>query len=322
VKVWDARTGKNLLTLEGLISGVNAVAFSLDGSRIFGVDLTGEILAWDVRSGERSPAAPKVMPATSRYLAWHGYRRACAAGKRVCIERLLSPDEWRHYHLHEGSAEAVRRARRDRAFHADAADRTEKIDPFACVFHLERLLALSPDQRPALLKRRSSVLSATLKSNPDDHHSARSLARQAVANPATVPDAKALLALLARHPHAALDRLYGALLRTGNAREAAVVLRGAIRNRTSDQPPIDELLLALALIQLDRRDEARQFLARAAEWMDHGTAPQRLASLVGARPAGPLAALTALAHVPDVRLNPLDPFTAHELHTLRAELEK
>jgi len=40
-----------------------------------------------------------------------------------------------------------------------------------------------------------------------------------------------------------------------------------------------------------------------------------------AGPAGPLAALTALAHVPDVRLNALDPFTAHELYVLRREVE-
>jgi hypothetical protein len=161
-----------------------------------------------------------------------------------------------------------------------------------------------------------------LKANPDDHVSARSLARQAVADPATVPDAKSLLPLIARHPHAPLDRLHGALLlRTGNARAAAVVLRAAIRNRTREQPPTDELLLALTLIKLDRRDEARQLLTKAAAWMD-GAAPQRLASILGARPAGPLAALTALAHVPDVRLNPLDPFTAHELYALRREAER
>jgi hypothetical protein len=55
--------------------------------------------------------------------------------------------------------------------------------------------------------------------------------------------------------------------------------------------------------------------------MDNGTAPQRVASLLAARTAGPLAALTALAHVPDVRLNTLDPFTACELSVLRREVE-
>src|SRR5262245_1102590 len=36
-------------------------------------------------------------------------------------------------------------------------------------------------------------------------------------------------------------------------------------------------------------------------------------------PCEPLAALTAVAHVPDLRLNPLYPLTAHELDTLRRE---
>jgi hypothetical protein len=31
-------------------------------------------------------------------------------------------------------------------------------------------------------------------------------------------------------------------------------------------------------------------------------------------------ALTARAHVPDLRLNPLDPFSAHELYVLRREV--
>src|SRR5262249_22528865 len=111
-------------------------------------------------------------------------------------------------------------------------------------------------------------------------------------------------------------------LRTGNPRDAALVLRAAIRHRQPDTPPIDELLLALALVKLDRRDEARQHLTKAVEWMDRGTMPLRAASLLGARPAGPLAALAAAPHVPDVRLTPLAPFTAHELHTLRREVEQ
>jgi hypothetical protein len=112
-------------------------------------------------------------------------------------------------------------------------------------------------------------------------------------------------------------------LRTGEARDAAIVLRAAIRNRAkADGPPIDELLLALALTKLDRRDEARKLLAKASAWMDDGTATLRVASVLAARPAGPLACLAAVAHVPDVRLNPLDPFTAHDLAALRAEVEK
>jgi dipeptidyl aminopeptidase/acylaminoacyl peptidase len=322
LKVWDASTGQQLHTLGGWVMGVDAVAFSPDGSRVFGRNVFAETLAWDVKTGKSLPAT-KMRPALSRRLAVHGNHRAFAEENLVRIERLRSPQEWQQWHLDEGRVEAVLRARRDREFHEAEAERTRVIDPFACAFHLDRLLALWPDERPALLKRRAATLAAALKRDPDDHHSARSLARQAIADPGTVPNANALLPLIARHQHVALDRLHGALLlRTGNARDASVVLRAAVRNRTdAGGPPTDELLLALALVKLDRRDEARRRLKAASEWMDGGAAPQRVASLLAARAGGPLAALTAVAHVPDVRLNPLDPFTAHELHALRREAE-
>jgi WD40 repeat protein len=331
VKIWDARTGKELLTLKGHATGVRSVAYSPDGSRIFGADVGSKVLAWDARSGNLLTDAPRAMPAGSAFatltgqnpFADHADRRAHAEGDLVHVERIRSADDWRRYHLDEGRVEAFLGARRDRRLHVAEAERMERTDALGAAFHLDRLLALSPDDRPVLLKRRSDILSAALKADPNDHAAARALARQAVADPATVPDATSLLPVLARHPHAALDRLHGALLlRTGNARDAAQVFRAAILNRTNkDEPPIDELLLALALVKLDRREEARHLLTKASEWMDEGTTPQRVALLLAARPAGPLAALTAIAHVPDVRLNPLDPFTAHELYVLRREVE-
>jgi hypothetical protein len=328
VRVWDARTGNARLTLKGHAVGVQSVAYSPDGSRVFAADLCGKVLAWDARSGGLLADAPKAMPAGSlvaRRSERHGYadhggQRAYAGEDHIRVERVRSPDEWRRWHIGEGAVEDVLRARRARQFHAAEADRMSRIDPFGAAFHLDRLLALTPHARADLLRRRSSVLSAALEK---DRRAARALARQAVADLSTIADPKALLAALARQPHAPLDRLHGALLlRTGNARDASLVLRAAIRNRTmADEPPIDELLLALALVKLDRRAEARRLLGKASEWMDNGTAPQRVASLLAARTAGPLAALTALAHVPDVRLNPLDSFTAHELYVLRREVE-
>jgi hypothetical protein len=323
VKVWDAPTDKGLRYFKGHSKPLTQVAFTPDGKRVVGRDESGKVLAWDVDVGRLLPSAPE-MPPDSGHTAAFGSYRAEAHGNLVRVERILSAEERHRREQEQARVEAILRARRDREFHQAEADRTRVIDPFACAFHLDRLLALSPDDRPALLKRRADVLAAAVKRDPDNHHSARALARQAIADFDTVPDAKALLPLIARHQHAPLDRLHGALLlRTGNARDAALVLRAAIRNRTTpEQPPIDELLLALALVELDRHDEARQLLKKAAEWMDGGTAPQRLASLLALRPAGPLATLAAVAHAPDPRLNALDPFTGHELVTLRAELEE
>jgi hypothetical protein len=80
-------------------------------------------------------------------------------------------------------------------------------------------------------------------------------------------------------------------------------------------------LLALALIKLNRQDEARQHLKTAVTWMDRGTAVPRAAALMGLANAGPFTALAAVAHAPDPRLNALDPFTGHELVALRREVE-
>src|SRR5262249_49391027 len=244
-----------------------------------------------------------------------------ADGNLVRIERFLTSDEWARRQLGETRAEAIVRAGVARAFHADEAERNRLVDPLAAVFHLDRLLALVPEERAALLSRRSFVLARTKDATA--LWPARTLARRAVADFATIDDPKALLAALARHPHAPCDRLYGALLlRLGNARDAALVLRASLRHR-QDDAPIDELLLALALIDLDRRDEARKLLATAVAWMDQGRPPLTAASLLGARSGGPLTALGALIQTPaDARLNPLDPFTAHELTSLRAEVEK
>jgi hypothetical protein len=323
LRLWEAPTERDLRYFKGLLSPVKHVALSQNGQRVYGQDESGKILAWEVSTGRHVSDAPGPMPLGRDRTASLGNLRAEAFGNLVRLERILTPQEREERQREQAQIEAANRTHRDREYHDAEADRTRLIDPFACAFHLGRLLALSPDERPALLKRRAADLSAALKANANDIHSARSLARQVVAAPESVPEVKSLLTLLRHQPHSPLDRLHGALLlRAGNARDAAIVLRAALRNRAPSQPPLDELLLCHALLQLDRLDEARRCLKTAAEWMDHGTAPQRAASLLSVSTGGPLAALAPVAHVPDVRLNPLDPFTAHELYTLRRDAER
>jgi WD40 repeat protein len=322
LKAWAAPKPPDVLRLRHT-GYVSRVALSPDGGTVYGLDVDEKVKAWDAATGRALPDVPRGgMPAGPRTASAHGGRLVYSEGYHVCVERLRTDEEWARWRMREGRDEAAVRWYAAYAFHYDELERVEKIDAFAAAFHAERLLALDPGDRAEALSRRTSALRVALRKDPNDAWAARALARQAVADFASLGDAKPLLSALSRRPDAALDRLYGALLlRTGDARDAAVVLRAAIRNRTTDEPPIEELLLALALVKLDRHGEARQRLKRATDWMDNGTAPQRLASLLGASPAGPLAALTAIAHVPDVRLNPLDPFTAHELATLRREVE-
>jgi WD40 repeat protein len=44
--LWDARTGKELLTLSGLREGVTAVGFSPDGHRVLGSGRDGQAILW------------------------------------------------------------------------------------------------------------------------------------------------------------------------------------------------------------------------------------------------------------------------------------
>jgi WD40 repeat protein len=47
VKVWDAQTGQELLTLEGHGGKVNGVAFSPDGHRLASGAADGTVKIWD-----------------------------------------------------------------------------------------------------------------------------------------------------------------------------------------------------------------------------------------------------------------------------------
>jgi hypothetical protein len=215
-----------------------------------------------------------------------------------------------------------------REIHLDefrAADRANQ--PFAAVYHLDRLLALSPWQRPCLLAGRRSILTAALKKTPGEVWAVRALARQTIGDPKSVPERATLLSLvatLAKRPGASNDRLHGAvLLRAGQPRGAALVLRAAPEERGSRGPPLEELLLALAHVHQKQPDQARKYLQAAVAWMRSGTQPVQAVSLAGLSGRSPLTVLGSLSVPPgDVPPIRLDPQTANELTSLRAEVEK
>jgi WD40 repeat protein len=327
VKVWDAHTGQNLLTLKGHTNGVSSVAYSPDGRRVFACDVRGKVLAWNAVTGMLLRDTPATIP-DGRLVAVHGNQRAYADGWLVRIERVFTQQEQQRRALHEDRIQRILQARASRAFHTAEADNAQmRKQTFACVFHLDRLLPLLPGERANLLKRRAAVLTAALKKAPRDTWAIRALARQAVADPATIPQRETLLSLraaLARQQDAPNDRLYGALLlRTGSPREAVLILRAARNKRDRDAAPVEELLLALAHLRLKQPAEARKYLQTAVAWMQRGSEPVRAASLAGLAARSPLTALAGLVVTPpDPRLEPLDHQTAHELTALGAEVER
>jgi WD40 repeat protein len=57
LKLWDAETGHEVLTLKGHTSAILTVAFSPDGKRIVGASGDGTLKIWDAETSGRSVVA-------------------------------------------------------------------------------------------------------------------------------------------------------------------------------------------------------------------------------------------------------------------------
>src|SRR5207244_1181376 len=89
VKVWDAGSDQELLTLRGHMANVLSVAISPDGKRILSRDKSGNVLAWDSVSRQRlSDDASLKMPAGSTSVAVWGNLRVRADDHLLRIERI------------------------------------------------------------------------------------------------------------------------------------------------------------------------------------------------------------------------------------------
>ena len=84
VKVWDAQTGQELLSLKGHTAGVHSVAFSPDGKRVAAQSQYNTVKVWDAQTGQETLT---LKSGRGRGLAFSpdGHRLAGAGGRTAMI---------------------------------------------------------------------------------------------------------------------------------------------------------------------------------------------------------------------------------------------
>ena len=85
VKVWDAGSGQETLTLKGHTGGVNGVAFSPDGRRIASASYDQTVKVWDAGTGQESLTLKG--HTDRRHMAWRSAPTAAASPPPATIGR-------------------------------------------------------------------------------------------------------------------------------------------------------------------------------------------------------------------------------------------
>jgi hypothetical protein len=163
LKVWNAESGQQVLSIPGLVGWVSNVGFSADGQRISGrvrgKGDTEKVLTWDATTGRLLPDArpASLEEPDEEVTSPDGSLRVPSREGVLEIVRLLDFFVAQKRQQAEDRAFLERLARPDPGYHRQKADLYEKSgNLFAAAFHLRRLLVLAPKEE-AVRKRLATV---------------------------------------------------------------------------------------------------------------------------------------------------------------------
>jgi hypothetical protein len=310
-EILDARNGDRLLILKGHAGFVTSASFSPDMKRIVTSSWDGTAKVWDSQSA--TPLLDLNAHARKVHLA------------------LFSPDGTRVFTIHEDGIVRIwdtspTLGLDDLEYHvtwtlpdpnyhrANLVSAIAGQNRFAAAFQIDRLLAYQPWQRDSLLAERSKLKCDKCLE-----------ARTAFHTPSvkSQPD-WAAIALMAAHGDGLAERLIAQkLIADGSPGPALPFLYLSLLGRRFNQPPIEEFLIAQALIDLKKPDEAKRYYQSAVDWMDKARRPLQIANIVTSAQNGGWQAIAELhPMVNDPRYNEFDWESWYECDIFRARVEK
>jgi hypothetical protein len=304
-KVWDAKTGELLFELMQE-SQLYVAYFSADGQRIVTSGMEKETKrVWNAKNGQELKGEP--LPKT------HANGRNSSDG-RIFAHVLFDRVELIKLHFDEFSYRLLHTRPTFYRYVEGYLAAQQINDGFAMQFYLERALSMFP--YIGNLKLRNQI-------QPDPRLTARTgfhhpeLAK-------TTFDRIVLQALAVNGDRLAKRLIAQACLRDGKPGDAVPLLFECLLMRPithPPKPPVEELLLAQAYLDLKQLDEAKRYYRAAANWLELYERPIQAMNIVSHSALNPWAGLgEAFAPVDDPRRNPFDWESWHECDVFRAEI--
>jgi WD40 repeat protein/predicted Ser/Thr protein kinase len=325
-RVWDAQTGSRVFELKGHTDSVTSIAFSPDGTRIVTGSADKSVKVWDARTGTPvvqlnghldgvfGVSCVAFSSDGSRIVSGGHDKTAQVWDARIGKELVGTDSSDPKWNADEVSARLFH-TRPQVERHRESLDQAREFgEVFAACFHIERMLAYAASERPKLLAERNRLRRDPLLET-----------RAALHTPTlqVVPASWEIVAILsARGDRLGLRLWAQKLISDGKPGDALPALHVCLLGRRNRQPPVEELLIADALLKLNNTDDARRYYQAAVEWLDRPRHPMRAAGVVSHGFGGIWTVLGEMYKpIDDPRYNSLDWESWHEADMFRAALE-